>query len=40
MVQASMIEFPQDLACGIETCGISDFITFLESTAVSRRKVG
>ncbi|KAI8925131.1 Alpha/Beta hydrolase protein [Entophlyctis helioformis] len=36
MVLASLVHYSPRLACGVATCGISDFVTFLESTAVSQ----
>lgn len=36
MVLSSIVNF-SSLRCGVETCGISDFVTFLESTPEFRR---
>ena len=37
MVLASMIHFSDKLKCGVETVGISNFVTFLENTKSYRR---
>ncbi len=37
MVLASMIRYPQRLACGVDVVGISNFVTFLENTQAYRR---
>jgi hypothetical protein len=37
MVLASMIHFGNELCCGVERVGISNFVTFLENTSAYRR---
>lgn len=37
MVLASMIRYPERLACGVDIVGISSFVTFLENTQDYRR---
>ena len=37
MVLASMVNFPQRIAAGIDVVGISNFVTFLENTQAYRR---
>jgi protease II len=37
MVLASMVHYSDRLKCGIESCGISNFVTFLENTGIYRQ---
>ena len=37
MVLASMVYYSDRLRCGIESCGISNFVTFLENTGIYRQ---
>ncbi|MFZ5480569.1 MAG: prolyl oligopeptidase family serine peptidase [Myxococcota bacterium] len=37
MVLASLVEFGERVACGVDSVGISDFVTFLENTEAYRR---
>ena len=37
MVLASMVRYPKKISCGIESSGISNFVTFLESTGKYRQ---
>jgi len=39
MVLASMVHYSDRLKCGIETVGISNFVTFLEKTQGYRREL-